>query len=297
MASSSSAKKVARVAAKSGGGSSANKQANWLFPVAIVAIVALGVGVVFYARSENGGGSDNSTSPRARLSEDEPFDHWHASFAVNICGKEQPPPNDAEADILGIHTHGDGLIHIHPFATRAAGENATLGRFFDQVGLNVTDEGFETAAGKTYKEGETECGGEPGELVLAHWEDATTASTEEPDKIFRNDFSDVRLSEDLGAYTLAFEEKGTKEIPAPSASAQIEQLGAADGGTTPGNAPTAGDEAPTDPNGGGSTTLPGGGTPEGSTPEGSTPEGSTPEGSTPDGSTPEDTTATTAANE
>jgi len=290
MASSSSAKKVARVAAKSGSGSSANKQANWMFPVAIAVIFALGVGVVVYARSENGGGSDNSVKPRARLSEGEPFDHWHAAFSISVCGEEQPPPTDAEADVLGIHSHGDGLAHIHPFATRASGENATMKRYFDQIGLKVTDDGFETAAGKTYKEGETACGGKPGELVLAHWKDATTASTKAPDKIIRSDFAGVRFTEDLGAYTLSFAEKGTKDIPAPSASAQIETLGAEDGGTTPGNAPTAGDEVPVDPNGGGSTTLPGGGVPEGSTPEGSTPEGSTPEGSTPEG-----TTATTAA--
>ena len=66
MATSSSAKKVARVAARSGGGSSANKQANWLFPVAIGLIVVLGIGVVVYARAENGGGSGNTIAPRAR---------------------------------------------------------------------------------------------------------------------------------------------------------------------------------------------------------------------------------------
>ncbi len=247
MATSSSAKKVARVAAKSGGGSNANKQANWLFPAAIAVIFALGVGIVVYARSENGGGNANDTPPRAQLAEGEPFDHWHAAFAVDVCGKEQPPPTDAEADVLGIHTHGDGLIHIHPFASRAAGENATLKRFFDQIGLVVTDEGFETNDGTTYKEGETSCGGKTGELVLAHWEDATTAGSTEPDRIYRKDFPSIQLSEDLGAYTLAFEEKGATDIPAPSAAAQIEQLGAVDGGSTSSDAPEVNGETPVDP--------------------------------------------------
>jgi hypothetical protein len=247
MASSSSAKKVARVAARSGGGSSANKQANWLFPAAIAVIIVLGIGIVVYARSENGGGTANDTPPRAQLVQGQPFDHWHAAFAIDVCGKEQPPPTDAETDVLGIHTHGDGLIHIHPFASRAAGKNATLKRFFDQVGLKVTDDGFETSDGKTYKEGETTCGGKPGEVVLAHWKDATTAASTEPDQIYRKDFPSVRLSEDLGAYTLAFEEKGATDIPAPSAAAQIEQLGAVDGGSTSSNAPETGGEAPADP--------------------------------------------------
>jgi len=35
--------------------------------------------------------------------------------------------SDAQQDVLGIHTHGDGLIHIHPFSDSAAGVNANLG--------------------------------------------------------------------------------------------------------------------------------------------------------------------------
>jgi hypothetical protein len=255
MATSSSAKKVARVAARSGGGSSANRQANWLFPMAIGLIVVLGIGVVVYARSENGGGSGNTIAPRARLSEGEAFDHWHASFAVNVCGTELPPPTDAGQDVLGIHTHGDGLVHIHPFASRAAGENATMKRFFDQIGLEITDDAFrlpEAAepidGGQRVQEGETECGGEPGELVLAHWDDARTAASSPPDEIFRDDFSEVRFTENYGAYTLAYVAEGTEDIPPPDSSAEIVELGARDGGTTGGEAPEPG-AVPTDPSG------------------------------------------------
>lgn len=246
MASSSSANKVARVAARSGGGNKAKKQANWIFPVAIVAIVALGVGAVLYARDLNAGAGDNSESPRANLANGEPFDHWHASFAVNVCGKELPAVSDVQADTLGIHTHDDGLIHIHPFATRASGKRATMAKFLDQVGIQVTDGGFQvpeamaTDGETTVKEGETMCGGKPGELVLAHWDDARTAATAPPDKITKTDFGSVRLSENFGAYTLAYEVKGQTDIPAPSASAQIEELGAADGGTAPEDAPSVG---------------------------------------------------------
>ena len=88
MASSSSAKKVARVAARSGSGAKANKQAAWLFPAAIAAIVLLGVGIVVFARSKNAGIGGNDEKPRARLSESSAYDHWHAAFAINVCGKE-----------------------------------------------------------------------------------------------------------------------------------------------------------------------------------------------------------------
>jgi len=239
MASSSSAKKVSRLAAKSGTGSSANTQKNWLFPVAIVALVLLGIGVVVFARSQNGGTGDNTTPPRARLTDTTPSDHWHAAFAVNVCGKELPAPTDATStDALGIHTHGDGLIHIHPFVIAAAGKRATMNKFLDQVGITVTDNGFKLANGKVYEAGKTTCDGKPTEVVVAHWKDATTASKNKPDKIFTKDFGKINFTENLGAYTLALVPKGDRDIPAPSSGVDIEKLGQADGGSTTG---TAGD--------------------------------------------------------
>ena len=140
MASSDSTRKVARVANRSA--TSGPKQSkNWLFPVAIVAIVALGVGIVFIARGRNEGYGGNSTPPRAQLAEDSAaFDHWHAAFAINICGTELPANADIGSDKLGIHTHQDGLIHIHPFSVQAAGKRATLQRFFDQIGREVSND-------------------------------------------------------------------------------------------------------------------------------------------------------------
>ena len=129
---SSSARRVARVAARSGGGrQQPNKQRNWLFPASIAAVVVIGLGIVVYARSSSTSAGSNSTPPRAQLSAGQPYDHWHAAFATDICGKEQPPVADAHEDTLGIHTHQDGLIHIHPFATRSAGKGAKMSRFFD----------------------------------------------------------------------------------------------------------------------------------------------------------------------
>ncbi|MEZ5181962.1 MAG: hypothetical protein R2702_08830 [Acidimicrobiales bacterium] len=243
MAGSSSAKKVARVAAKSGSGhqpDASAKQRNWLFAVAIIAIVALGIGIVVFARDKNGGGGDNATPPRANLGDGNPSDHWHAAFAVNVCGKEITPLQDGPTDVEGIHTHGDGLIHIHPFTRSAAGDRATMSKFFKQVSFTVTDSGFQLPAGTTtedggttVKEGETTCGGKAGEVVLAHWKDAVTAAGTEPDKIFTKDFGSVPFTEDGGAFTLAYVVKGTKDIPAPSTAAEIQTLGAVDGAPTP----------------------------------------------------------------
>ncbi len=233
MASSSSAKKVARIAASSGP-SNPSKKKNWIFPVAIVAIVATGIGAVAYARSQNAELGDNSVKPRAALSEGSPSDHWHAAFAINVCGKELPPLEDAQADVLGIHTHGDGLAHVHPFSTRASGKRATLSRFFDQTGTTVTDDGFKLANGKVYKTGVTTCGDKPAEVVMAYWSDALTATTSKPTKIVTSGFGDLRFSNDKSAFTLAVVPKGERDIPPPKSAANIEQLSANDTNPTAG---------------------------------------------------------------
>ena len=52
-------------------------------------------------------------------------DHWHAAYGVYLCDDFAPPITD-ERDPKGIHTHGDGIIHIHPFVRSSPGKNATL---------------------------------------------------------------------------------------------------------------------------------------------------------------------------
>jgi hypothetical protein len=82
MATSSSAKKVARVAAKSGSGAPRGaepaKSKNWMFYAGIFVIVALGAGIVLFARDKNEGAGANTTAPKANLQDGEPYDHWHA---------------------------------------------------------------------------------------------------------------------------------------------------------------------------------------------------------------------------
>ncbi|WP_426573316.1 hypothetical protein [Aquihabitans sp. McL0605] len=255
MASSSSAKKVARVAAKSGSGNpaggSTGKGRNWLFGLGIVAIVALGIGVVLVARSQNGGYGKNTTPPKANLGNGQPFDHWHAAFAIDVCGTELAPLQDGPTDTLGIHTHGDGIVHIHPFTRTAAGKRATMQKFFNQTSLTVTDTGFKLPKGMTLKdgsttveEGVTTCGGKPGELVMAHWKDAKNAAGAKPDKIFTKDFGNVPFTENLGAYTLAYVPKGSTDIKPPSSAANIESLGSADTGAAAGSSGTTATTAP-----------------------------------------------------
>lgn len=77
--------------------------------------------------------SSNASGPRANQ------DHWHSSFDVYVCDEFLGPVADQGPDIDGLHTHQDGLIHIHPFVDSASGENATFGKFAELVGIVVED--------------------------------------------------------------------------------------------------------------------------------------------------------------
>lgn len=220
MGKASSTKKVAR-AARTGGKSSGTRK-NLAFPVAIVVLVALGLGLVAFARSTNPGDGPPALG-----------DHWHAAYGIFICDSWVADLSDRGADKLGIHTHDDGLMHIHPFLAGATGKAATLNKFWDQVGMKVTDSKIQLPEGgdfegRTYVAGETTCGGEPAEVVVAHWE-SSLDTTGEPTLITEG-IGDIAFTEDLGAFTIAFVPKGA-DIPPPPAAASILEKAAVDGGS------------------------------------------------------------------
>jgi hypothetical protein len=65
-------------------------------------------------------------------------DHWHAPYAILIDGARLP----AIPEVItteGLHTHGDGVIHIHPHLPGAEGSGASLADFFSAMGGELTD--------------------------------------------------------------------------------------------------------------------------------------------------------------
>ncbi len=87
--------------------------------------------------------------------------HWHAQYEISICG-ETLPDYPASPD-LGIHTHGDGLIHIHPHTQEAARENANLARFFTSLGGVLTNSSIKLSDGREFKNGDL-CNNTPGRV-------------------------------------------------------------------------------------------------------------------------------------
>ncbi|NOX31614.1 MAG: hypothetical protein GXP35_16445 [Actinobacteria bacterium] len=183
MAKSSSVSKVARAAAQGSRPAARPGERNVFFPLAMALVVLIGVGFVFLARGERVSSADNS----------EPLvgDHWHSAYDVNICGVVQPAlPNDAQ-NRTGIHSHGDGLIHIHPFLTTVTGRAATLGVFFEEGGYTLTDTTLQTPT-VDVSEDATLCNGNPSELVVLKWVNVTA-----PDPlVFREGLAEVRLDND-----------------------------------------------------------------------------------------------------
>ncbi|HEU5152027.1 MAG TPA: hypothetical protein VFU19_16140 [Iamia sp.] len=204
------------------GGTTTGQRRNLGFPAAIVAIVVLGVGLIAFARSDQPGGGSPALG-----------EHWHAAYGVYVCDRWVADLSDRGQDTLGIHTHADGLIHIHPFLAGAAGRSATLGKFFDQVGMKVTDSSITLPPGdqfgeRTYKNGETKCGDEEGRVIMAYWEDAQNA-TGKPDDVRTSNIAGEHFEQDLGAITIAFLPKGENTIPPPPSAPGILQAATADG--------------------------------------------------------------------
>ena len=121
----------------------------WL---ALGGVVVLGAGLITISR----GGSVSAEAPIVG-------DHWHEAYGVYVCNGYLPAFPDNMSTAPGVHTHADGLAHVEPRSTRDTGANATLGRFVDNVGLEVTQESIELPDGTVYRDGD-ECEGQPAEI-------------------------------------------------------------------------------------------------------------------------------------
>ncbi len=203
MGKASSSKKIRKVQ-QAGVSRAPGQRRNLGYPALIVAIILVGVSLVFVARGQREASAGEKPTPK---------DHWHEALGIDICGNFQDPLTDVGPDRLGIHTHADGLIHIHPFGSGASGKNAQLVKYLDQTGVKVTDTSITLPGGKTYTNGD-KCDGKPATLALYVWPPQANDSTE-PKKITKN-IATTRFAEDGGAYVLAFVPDGAKVKLPPS---------------------------------------------------------------------------------
>ena len=220
MGKASSSKKVARVA-RTGGGRTKRGSTSWFWPVFIGVVVVLGTAGIVQAKMER---QPDTTPPRIP-GEGRPGDHWHAALGFYICGNFLPNTAD-ETDPLGIHTHGDGIVHIHPARSAAAGRNARLGVFLDAVKGKVSDSEIRLPGQDTKKNGD-KCGDKPGRVQAKTW------PSKEPGvegTLVTGNPSDIRFA-DGQLITVAFVPEG-EEIPPPPSAPNLDHLTDVPGATT-----------------------------------------------------------------
>jgi hypothetical protein len=190
--------------------------ATWFYGALTVIVVVGVLGIVF----TKGGSDANAIAPRYGINPqtNDFYDHWHEVLGVQICGEwlSDPPTFEFRADNpgvqAGIHTHGDGFIHIHPRVADEGGDHATLGKFMEFGGWSVSSDAMSLWAGpsfdpskKTWTNGDRCPGkdgkpgtGEPGHVV---WQVDCENRTGNP--------SDYKL-EDQKVLGIGFVTKGEK---------------------------------------------------------------------------------------
>ncbi|WP_420446709.1 hypothetical protein [Candidatus Poriferisodalis sp.] len=216
MARSAAAKKVAKAASAGGSRRGFRPRRDLLFPAAMLLVVILGVVLILVARNER---STNAPAGPPRLD-----DHWHSLYAIYDCDDFVLDlyPNDVD-DFSGIHTHGDGLIHIHPFHTGVTGQFATVGAFMGEIEFELNDSRFELPDGTILDESGEGCASpdpdsedpdisEPGaELRIMRWE---TLQAEKA-LAFTEDLRDVRFLGDGQIFVFVYVHPSVENADVP----------------------------------------------------------------------------------
>ena len=188
----------------------------------------LGIGAVVFARAQRG----DLIKPIANL------DHWHSVYGVYSCNnapdimptddlareaKYLPPFQSSQSD-TGIHSHGDGVMHIHPFVELAAGDNAQLRHWINEMNVDLSAElisiNNQFDAPQQLVPGE-QCldGTGTAEIKLLHWEwDFEALNENRPDpNVIEADFGQIKFLHDREVFVWAYVSEDTplSDIPVP----------------------------------------------------------------------------------
>ena len=207
----SSNKKVARAARAGGAVSRRRGSGSYGFPTTLGIIVVVGVALIAFSRTE--GRASASVRPRVN------HDHWHAAYGFDICGTFAPSIPQFETPD-GIHTHGDGVIHIHPFTASASGKNATLGFYLAAAKAKATPTEVQLPGnGGLHKRNGDKCGDKPGVVEVMTWSKGQPVSA---GKRWLGKPASLRLR-DNQLITIAFLPKD-QPIPQPPSASTLDHL-------------------------------------------------------------------------
>jgi hypothetical protein len=190
-------------------------------------VVVLGTAGIVYSRDQHQ--PDNSRPLAAAAGR--AGDHWHAALGFDICGTFAPNVPDSGTDPLGIHTHGDGVVHIHPFSALASGKRAKLQVFFDTTHVKVSATSIKLPTeDPTHKNGQ-KCETGPARVQTKVWDSRDPA---DQGRLVPGNPSAFRPKDGM-LVTIAFLPLGA-DIPRPPSAGQLDKL--SDVGTQPTDATT-----------------------------------------------------------
>jgi hypothetical protein len=140
--------------------------------IVVVLVLVFGTGIFLAVRGRS---ADASVAPKPPSGKNA-GDHWHAFLGVNVCGTWLPnaPEFSFPDDRDSIHSHGDGLIHIHPFSTSYSGKKATVSKFIKGGGWSLSSDQMKLWDGTQHKNGQ-DC--PAGSNYQPLYEAAATATT------------------------------------------------------------------------------------------------------------------------
>jgi len=121
----------------------------WAPVVVVVVVVTAVIGLFFVVRE---------TAAQPRIG-----DHIHAAMDIYVCGQHEPKLPYFEA---GIHSHGDGLYHMHPQVTSEEGIGAAVGKFFEYAHWELNGSTLTLPGDRTFKTGDPCPDGQPGVLRM-----------------------------------------------------------------------------------------------------------------------------------
>ncbi len=243
MATSSSARKVAKLASR-GKGKKVRFSSGTTFPAIVVAAVVAMVALVAYAKI---------SLPSEETGAPQPSDAWSIAYGIKVCDEWLPNLTGSAAELdkdastgdpaaVVSGTDRDGIIHYHPQAGGNTGGRAKLGVFLDVYDIKLTDTKLSLPEAQMPEEPRswdikddnvfkgTSCEGEEAVLKVRVWNDYTSG------EFFDNvtDFRNLRLKNNGMVFAIAVVPRDA-EIDKPDSAAKLSELGVIG----------AGDSAPT----------------------------------------------------
>lgn len=137
--------------------------------------------------------------------------HWHGAYIVRICD-DVLDPFESDDDPDGIHSHQDGLIHVHPFFDESAYERATLGVFAEAVDMQLSEGELTVPGAGTWRDGDL-CGDQPGRVFVDKW--VGPDSDSEVTRYF-TDLDTIRFEADRELYQIGFAPVDSPPVVPPS---------------------------------------------------------------------------------